>query len=101
MAGGGLSTNALLHRARDRRIDADTRAIVARVTPVLHSCGVAYMRTTLRLPDAVPAGPTLPIDAVHQVVGRFGAVAVVTAGPLHDPTGMLRPATESHAARPY
>jgi hypothetical protein len=94
---GGMSVNALLHRARAARVDADTRAIVARVAPVLHSAGVAHFRTTLAIPAGVDAGRALPVTAVHHLIDRFGAVAVITAAPLHDPTGHLQPVSSQHS----
>jgi hypothetical protein len=63
---------------------------------MLHRCGIAYMATTLPIPDAVRV---LPVSALHHLVNRFGAVAVVTAGPLHDPTGALRPDPEQRPSR--
>jgi hypothetical protein len=93
----GPEGNPLLPHSRSRRVDAETRAIVARVTPVLHSYGVAYLRTTMPVRHAfrVP-----PVSAVRHLVDRFGAVAVVTAAPLHDPAGVLRPASEQLLSRP-
>ncbi len=98
-ARSGVSINPLFHRARSGRIDADSRAIVARVTPILHSAGVAYLRTTLPVPEGVDPTRALPVGPVHHLVERFGAVAVVTAVTLHDPTGVLRlaPRTDLHA----
>jgi hypothetical protein len=93
--GAGLRVDALLHRARGSRVDADTRAIVARVAPILHSAGVAHFRATLRLPPGLDATRALPVTAVHELVNRFGAVVVVTATPLNDATGVL------HAAGPH
>jgi hypothetical protein len=89
---GEISVNAALHRARHRRIQADTAAIVGRVVPILHSAGVAYFRSTLLVPAGTDPLRALPVTAVHRLVSRFGAVAVVTAAPLHDPAGTLRPA---------
>jgi hypothetical protein len=94
----GTSVNALLHRARTNRVDADTRAIVARVAPVLHSAGVAHFRTTLPIPPGVDASRALPVTAVHHLINRFGAVAVITAAGLHDPTGQLHPTGAHHTA---
>jgi hypothetical protein len=99
-ADSGVSVNALLHRSRAGRIDADSRAIVARVTPILHSSRVAYLRTTLPVPAGVDPTRALPVAPVHHLVDRFGAVAVVTAVPLHDPTGVLQPAT-GHRTGPH
>lgn len=87
----GCSVNALLHHARDRRIRSRSIAIVARVTPILNAAGVAYFRTTLLVPTSTDTGRAPPIAGVTRVVNRFGAVAVVIALPLHDPTGALRP----------
>ena len=89
-SGPGFSLNALLHQARQRCVDRDTRAIVARVAPVLYTAGVAHFRTTLKVPPGVDATRVLPVTAVHEVIDRFGAVAVVAATPLHDPTGVLQ-----------
>jgi len=89
---GGPSLNAVLQHARNRRINAESIAIAARVTPILHAAGAAYFRSTLRVPAGTDALHTLPAAAVRQLVDRFGAVAVVTALPLHDPSGVLRPA---------
>jgi hypothetical protein len=95
----GFSLNALLHHARNRRVQADSIAIVGRVTPILHSAGVAHMRSTLLLPVGTDALRALPVAPVRQLVDRFSAVAVVTALPLRDPTGFLQPA-ERHTGRP-
>ena len=95
---GGLSVNALLHRARAGRVDADTRAVVARVAPVLHSAGVAHLRTTLPVPAGVDATRALPVAAVHHLIDRFGAVAVITSARLDDPTGQLQPIGSQHTA---
>lgn len=73
------------------RLHAETNAIVARVTPILFSAGVAFLRTPIPVPPATDTLRALPVTAVHRLVQRFGAVTVVTATPLHDPTGMLRP----------
>ncbi|MFI7542795.1 hypothetical protein [Actinoplanes sp. NPDC049599] len=86
----GCSVNALLHHARDRRIRTRGIAIVARVTPILHAAAVAYFRSTLLVPTGTDTGRPLPTTAVHRLVDRFGAVTVITALPLHDPTGILR-----------
>ncbi|GAA0807178.1 hypothetical protein [Spirilliplanes yamanashiensis] len=88
----GPSLNVLLHHARERRLHADSVAIVGRVAPVLHRAGVAWMRSSLLLPAGTDALRALPVAAVRQLVDRFGAVAVVTARPLRDPTGVLQPA---------
>lgn len=88
----GLSINALLHRARARRVSAESRAIVARVTPILHAAGVVHHRGTLLLPAGVDALRDLPVAAVRQLVDRFSAAVVVTALPLRDPAGVLQPA---------
>ncbi len=93
----GISVNALLHRARDRRIQADSTAIVARVAPTLHRAGVAYFRTSLLIPAGSGTLRDLPVTALRQVIDRFGAVAVVTALPLHDPAGGLTPAPHRHS----
>lgn len=92
----GISVNALPHQARTRRVNADSTAIVARVTPILHTAGVAFVRTTVLVPAGTDTLRALPLGAVHELVGRFGAVAVVTALPLHDPTGVLHPAQPHH-----
>jgi len=92
----GFSTNALLHHVRQRRIDSDARAIVARVSPIVHSAGVAHFRTTLPVDPGVDATRALPATPLYHLIGRFGAVAVVTATPLHDPTGGLQPAGPHH-----
>jgi hypothetical protein len=87
----GISVNPLLHRARTRRIQSDSMAIVARVSPILSTAGVAYMRTTLAVPAGTDPTRALPVTAVHQLIDRFGAVAVITATALRDPTGVLHP----------
>lgn len=92
----GFSMNALLHRARARRTLDDRRAITARVTPVLHTAGVAHFSTTLEIPPGIDATRVLPVTAVHHLINRFGAVAVVTTTPLHDPTGILQAAGPHH-----
>lgn len=92
----GPSVNALLHRAGNRRIRADRTAIIGRITPILHSAGVAYFATTLLVPTGTDTSRALPLPAVHQLINRFGAVAVVTARPLHDPTGLLQRAPHLH-----
>jgi hypothetical protein len=96
----GFSMNALLHHARTRSIRDDRRAITARVMPVLHSIGVAHFSTALHIPPGVDATRGTPLAAIHQLINRFGAVAVVTTTPLHDPTGALRPA-EPHRFTPH
>lgn len=96
----GVSVNAILHRARNRRIQADRTAIIGRVTPILHTAGVAYFSTTLLVPAGTGPLRALPLAAVHQLINRFGAVAVVTALPLHDPTGVLQPAPYLHHENP-
>jgi hypothetical protein len=83
----GCSVNALLHHARNRRIRCRSIAVVARVTPILHAAGVAYFRSTLLVPADTDIRRALPVTAVRRLVDRFGAVAVVTALPLHDPRG--------------
>jgi hypothetical protein len=88
----GFSLDPLLHHARDRRLRTDSIAIAGRIAPILHTAGVAWMRSTLVLPAGTDALRALPIMALHRLVDRFSAVAVVTALPLHDPTGMLQPA---------
>jgi hypothetical protein len=88
----GLSLHSLLHHARDRRLHSESVAVVGRVTPILLTAGVAWMRSTLVLPAGTDALRALPVTAVRRLVDRFSAVAVVTALPLHDPTGMLQPA---------
>jgi hypothetical protein len=93
-----MSLDALLHRTRAGRVDADTRAIVARVAPVVHSAGVAHFRTAVPVPPGVDATRALPLAAVHHLIDRFGAVAVITAAALHDPTGQLQPAGPHRAA---
>lgn len=100
----GCSVNALLHHARGRRIRSKSIAIAARVTPILHATGVAYFRSTLLVPTGTDTRHPLPITAVCRLVDRFGAVAVVTALPLHDPTGVLQPAptkTTGRTDRPH
>lgn len=97
--GTTVSLNALLHQARNRRLHADSTAIVGRVTPILHAAGVAWMRSTLLLPAGLDALRALPVSPVRQLIDRFSAVAVVTALPLRDPTGMLQP-IEPHAYGP-
>jgi hypothetical protein len=87
----GCSVNALLHHARDRRIRSRSIAVVARITPILHATGVAYFRSTLLVPTGTETGNSLPVAPVRRLADRFGAVAVVTALPLHDPTGVLQP----------
>lgn len=94
----GPSVNALLHHARSRRIQADRTAVVGRVAPILHAAGVAYLATTLLVPTGTDALRALPLSAVHRLIDRFGAVAVVTARPLHDPTGALQPLQRYPAA---
>ncbi len=96
--GGGISVNPLLHRARHRRYQAETTAIVGRVTPILYSAGVAHLRTTLPVPPGLDPTRALPVPAVRQLVDRFAAVAVVTSTPLNDPTGVLYPAPPGHRA---
>jgi hypothetical protein len=86
-----FSINALLHHTRRQRLHAQTTAIVARVTPILHTAGIAYTRTTLTVPSGTDPLRALPVGAVHRLINRFHAVAVVTAGPVHDPTGTLQP----------
>jgi hypothetical protein len=100
----GYSLDALLHHARSRRPHTDSIAVVGRVTPILHTAGVAWLRSSLVLPAGTDALRALPVAAVRRLIERFSAVAVVTALPLHDPTGMLQPAhrhvpttTERHA----
>ena len=88
----GCSVNALLHQPRNRRIHSRSIAVVARVTPMLHAAAVAYFRSTLLVPAGTDTRLPLPADAVSRLIDRFGAVTVVTALPLHDPTGVLRPA---------
>ncbi|MFD1364537.1 hypothetical protein [Actinoplanes sichuanensis] len=95
----GFSLNALLCHARNQRLHADSIAIVGRVTPILHTAGVAWMRSTLLLPAGTDALRAVPITALQQLVNRYGAVAVVTALPLSDPTGLLHPA-ERHPGAP-
>ncbi|GAA3932855.1 hypothetical protein [Actinoplanes auranticolor] len=77
----------MLHLARNRRIRSRSIAVVARVTPILHAVGVAYFRSTLLVPAGTDTRRALPATAVHRLVDRFGAVAVVTALPLHGPSG--------------
>ena len=89
----GLSAATLVHRARSRRLHPDSVAIVGRVTPILHTAGVAYLRSMVVLPAGADALHALPVTAVRQLVDRFSAVAVVTARPLRDPSGVLKPAT--------
>ncbi|GAA3338707.1 hypothetical protein GCM10020358_19740 [Amorphoplanes nipponensis] len=92
----GCSVDALLHHSRDRRLRSRSIAVVARVTPILHAAGVAYFRSTLLLPPGTDTRHGVPMAAVSQLVDRFGAVVVVTAEPLHDPTGALEPVPHHH-----
>jgi hypothetical protein len=87
----GFRVNAPRRTARDR-IDADTHAVVARVTPILHSAGVAFLRSALPVPAGTDLLRALPVTAVHRLAHRFGAVTVVAADALHDPTGVLQAA---------
>jgi hypothetical protein len=96
----GFSLNTLLHRARNRRLRTDSIAITGRVARILNTAGVAWMRSTLVLPAGTDALRALPITELRQLVDRFGAVTVVTALPLHDPTGSLQPAHLDAPARP-
>ncbi|RZU46609.1 hypothetical protein EV385_6684 [Krasilnikovia cinnamomea] len=90
-AGSGINP-LLLQHTRTRRVHNDTTAIVARITPILHGAGVAYRRSTLLVPAGTDTLRALPVTAVRRLVDRFGAVTVVTARPLRDPTGTLQPA---------
>lgn len=92
----GPSVNSLLHLARNRRLRADRTAVLGRITPILHTAGVAYFATTLPVPAGTDTVRALPLDALHQLINRFGVVAVITALPLHDPTGVLRRAPHPH-----
>jgi hypothetical protein len=95
--GAGFVRDVLLPPARTRSLRADSIAIAGRVTPILHTAGVAWMRSTLVLPAGTDALRALPVHPLLKLVDRFSAVAVVTALPLHDPTGLLRP-VHSHAS---
>ncbi len=66
--------------------------ITARVAAILHSAGVACLRSTITLPAGAVARRALPVTPIHGVVHRFGVVTVVTASLIGDPTGVLRPA---------
>lgn len=81
----------LRRRAGSRRVHSDSIAIVGRVTPILHAAGVAYFRSTLLVPAGTDPLRGLPITAVRHLADRFAAATVVSALPLHDPTGTLRP----------
>lgn len=92
----GLNINPILRGARTRRVHADRTAIIGRVTPILHAAGVAHLSTTLLVPTGTDALRALPLPSVHQLINRFSAVTVVTAHPLHDPTGMLQRVSHPH-----
>jgi hypothetical protein len=94
----GFSLNSLLHRARARRTGTDSIAIVARVTPILTTAGVAWLRTTLPVPAGTDPAQALPVTALRELAGRLNAAVVVTAAALTDPTGNLRPATATATA---
>ncbi len=87
----GFSVNALLHRTRTGRTTAESAAIVGRVVPILTATGVAWLRTAVAVPAGADASRTLPLGPVLHLTERFGAVAVVTAAALHDPSGRLTP----------
>ncbi|GAA0838331.1 hypothetical protein ACFQVD_08760 [Streptosporangium amethystogenes subsp. fukuiense] len=95
VTGTGFSLNPLLHQVRARRQDADSLAVIDRLTPILTAAGVAWLRAIVAVPTrAGPAPamtPALPLAAIRRLVDRFAAVAVVTATPLHDPAGRLAP----------
>lgn len=93
----GIDMRRLLAHTRNRRLNADSVAITGRVAPILDAAGIAWMRSTLLLPLGSDALRALPPDPLRQLVGRFSAAAVVTARPLHDPTGTLVP---THHHRP-
>jgi hypothetical protein len=83
---GDAGVDPLRNRVRMR---ADTLAIAGRVAPVLHSAGVAYLRTALPMPAGADPTRALPVAAVLRLAERFAAVTVVAATVLHDPTGHL------------
>jgi hypothetical protein len=89
--GTGLSINPLLHQARARRRHTESVAIVARVTPILSTAGVGWLRTTLPVPAGPDPARLLPVAAVRRLAGRLHAAVVVTAAPLPDPSGFLSP----------
>jgi hypothetical protein len=80
---------ALPGRDRSGRVNAESTAIAGRVAPILHSAGVAYLRTTLPVPHGTDPARAVPVAAVLRLAGRFAAVIVVAGTALHDPTGLL------------
>ncbi|WP_084965985.1 hypothetical protein [Thermoactinospora rubra] len=93
----GFSLNPLLHQIRSRRQDTDSLAIIGRLTPVLTAAGVAWLRIIVAVPTLAGPARALPMTTVRRLVDRFAAVAVVTAMPLHDPTGRMVPLTPQEA----
>lgn len=98
VTGTGFSLNPLLHQVRARRQDADSLAVIDRLTPILTAAGVAWLRTIVAVPTRAGPAPTPSLVTIRRLVDRFAAVAVVTAAPLHDPAGRLAPLPPQAAA---
>ncbi|MFC8835822.1 hypothetical protein ACFT8V_21925 [Streptomyces griseoincarnatus] len=98
----GFSTNALLHHARHRRIQADTDAILAPVLPVIARAG-PVRTTSLVVPARVNPYRALPADRIERAAGRLGNDMILSPVPLPGrtphPTGpAAHPPAREHAA---
>ncbi|HZG93649.1 MAG TPA: hypothetical protein VEZ46_02955 [Mycobacteriales bacterium] len=94
----GFSIDPLLHRARARRMADESAAITGRVAPTLAAAGVEWRPAATTVKVATDVTRALPVAAVHRLVDRFTAAAVVTSAALDDPTGRLRLAARDAAA---
>lgn len=81
----GFSINPLLHQVRARRQDADSLAVIDRLTPILTASGVAWLRTIVAVPTR--AGPTLtlapalPLATIRRLVDRYAGLQQVREYP--------------------
>ena len=100
VAGTGFSINALLHRARAHRQDADAAGITARVAPALRAAGVGHFMNSaaLRLPHGVRHRGALPGAAISRLARNLDAALVITTLPIREPLHGLAPATSGEAA---
>ncbi|MFJ5712754.1 hypothetical protein [Streptomyces sp. NPDC093105] len=86
----GFSINALLHHARSRRIQAETRAILAPVLPLVARAG-PIRTTTLVVSARINPYRALPADRVVHLAEHTGTEIAVSPVPL---TGHTSPITQ-------
>lgn len=79
------------HPAHVYRVSARTHTIVTPVASLLEAADVPYMRTSVLVDDPTDHSPSDLTAPVRSRAVRLNAALIISAVPLPDPTGVIRP----------